>query len=67
MRLVRVGISMLLVFVILSVQLIPVPQVVAMNADTNNDGILIRRAVIAWYNEKGKRAMKQTGYGTRQK
>ncbi len=54
----KVGFSLVLVFMVLSLQLIAAPQAMAMS--TNNASVTFRRAVVAWYDEKGKLEMNVT-------
>ncbi|WP_457751446.1 hypothetical protein [Thermococcus sp.] len=50
--------AVLLLAMLLSLQLIAAPQAVAMTA--NNSSVTFRRAVVAWYDEKGKLQMNVT-------
>jgi len=54
----KVGFSVVLVFMVLSLQLIAAPQAMAMS--TNNASITFRRAVVAWYDDQGKLEMNVT-------
>ncbi|CAI1492668.1 conserved exported protein of unknown function [Thermococcus nautili] len=50
--------GVVLVFMVLSLQLIAAPQAMAMS--TNNASVTFRRAVVAWYDDKGKLQMNVT-------
>jgi len=50
--------AMLLLAMLLSLQLIAAPQAMAMS--TNNASVTFRRAVVAWYDDKGKLEMNVT-------
>ncbi|CAD5243614.1 hypothetical protein [Thermococcus camini] len=53
----KVG-AVLLLAMLLSLQLIAAPQAAAMTA--NNASITFRRAVVAWYDDKGRLEMNVT-------
>ncbi len=54
----RTAFSLFLVAMVLSLQLIAAPQAMAMS--TNNASITFRRAVVAWYDDKGRLQMNVT-------
>ncbi|USS40240.1 hypothetical protein NF865_07880 [Thermococcus aggregans] len=54
----KFGLGLLVAFLVLSTQLIAVPQAVAMSAD--NASVTFRRAVVAWHDEKGRLQMNIT-------
>jgi len=54
----KTAFSLFLVAMVLSLQLIAAPQAMVMS--TSNSSITFRRAVVAWYDEKGKLQMNVT-------
>ncbi len=54
----KTAFSLFLVAMVLSLQLIAAPQAMAMS--TNNTSITFRRAVVAWYDDKGRLQMNVT-------
>ena len=54
----KFGLGLLMAFLVLSTQLVVAPQAAAMS--TNNASVTFRRAVVAWYDDKGRLEMNVT-------